>query len=84
MATWCTWGRSRVHRVRSRHRGRRRRSIGCSSPGNVAALGVRPRRGDLLGATLGAIGRRYAVWLEYGTGASWPRSDVAIIWQLGA
>ena len=38
------------------------------TPGSLAALGVRPRRGDLLVAALGAIGRRYAAWLEHGAG----------------
>ena len=38
------------------------------TPGSLAALGVRPRRGDLLVAALGAIGRRYEAWLEHGSG----------------
>lgn len=38
------------------------------TPGSLAALGPRPRRGDLLVAALGAIGRRYAAWLEHGPG----------------
>jgi len=36
------------------------------TPGSLAALGTRPRRGDLLVAALGAIGRRYEAWLEHG------------------
>ncbi|MFM8828807.1 MAG: biotin--[acetyl-CoA-carboxylase] ligase [Actinomycetota bacterium] len=36
------------------------------TPGSLAALGTRPRRGDLLVAVLGAIGRRYQAWLEHG------------------
>ncbi len=36
------------------------------TPGSLAALGTRPRRGDLLVAVLGAIGRRYEAWLEHG------------------
>ena len=35
-------------------------------PGSLAALGARPRRGDLLVAALAAIGHRYAAWLEHG------------------
>lgn len=38
------------------------------TPGSLAALGVRPRRGDLLVAALGAIGRRYEAWLAHGPG----------------
>jgi len=42
------------------------------TPGSLAALGTRPRRGDLLVAVLGAIGRRYEAWLEHGPdGATW-------------
>lgn len=36
------------------------------TPGSLAALGTRPRRGDLLVAVLSAIGRRYEAWLEHG------------------
>jgi BirA family biotin operon repressor/biotin-[acetyl-CoA-carboxylase] ligase len=36
------------------------------TPGSLASLGVRPRRGDLLVAALGAIGRRYEAWMEHG------------------
>ena len=35
-------------------------------PGSLSGIGVRPRRGDLLAAALGAIGRRYEAWLEHG------------------
>lgn len=38
------------------------------TPGSLSALGVRPRRGDLLVAALAAIGRRYEAWLEHGPG----------------
>lgn len=38
------------------------------TPGSLSALSVRPRRGDLLVAALGAIGRRYEAWLEHGPG----------------
>lgn len=38
------------------------------TPGSLAALGMRPRRGDLLVAALGAIGRRYGQWREHGPG----------------
>jgi BirA family transcriptional regulator, biotin operon repressor / biotin---[acetyl-CoA-carboxylase] ligase len=41
-------------------------------PGSIAAMGHRPRRGDLLVAALGAIGQRYAAWLEHG-----PRGIIA-------
>lgn len=36
------------------------------TPGSLAALGVRPRRADLLVAVLGAIGGRYEAWIEHG------------------
>jgi BirA family biotin operon repressor/biotin-[acetyl-CoA-carboxylase] ligase len=36
------------------------------TPGSLAALGARPRRGDLLVGALAAIGRRYEAWLEHG------------------
>jgi BirA family biotin operon repressor/biotin-[acetyl-CoA-carboxylase] ligase len=48
------------------------------TPGSLAALGARPRRGDLLVAALGAIGRRYAAWQEHGPGgivAAFARRD---------
>lgn len=38
------------------------------TPGSLSALGARPRRGDLLVAALGAIGRRYQAWIEHGAG----------------
>ncbi len=38
-------------------------------PGSLAALGARPRRGDLLVAVLAAIGRRYSAWVEHGPAA---------------
>jgi BirA family biotin operon repressor/biotin-[acetyl-CoA-carboxylase] ligase len=34
--------------------------------GSLAAIGPRPRRGDLLVAALAAIGRRYEAWIEHG------------------
>ncbi|MGB1675342.1 MAG: biotin--[acetyl-CoA-carboxylase] ligase [Miltoncostaeaceae bacterium] len=38
------------------------------TPGSLASLGVRPRRGDLLVAALAAIGSRYEAWTDHGAG----------------
>jgi BirA family biotin operon repressor/biotin-[acetyl-CoA-carboxylase] ligase len=42
------------------------------TPGSLATLGPRPRRGDLLVAVLSAIGHRYLAWCDHG-----PRAAVA-------
>lgn len=36
------------------------------TPGSLASIGPRPRRGDLLTAVLISIGRRYTAWVDHG------------------